>query len=300
MRGRRYPDRVQARAIALRTEGRSLGEISVILTIPKNTLSGWVRHVSLTAAQRQRLISKEITSAARGRPLAVEAWRKKIERWKETIRSQVDHLGALPFTQPSIGQLACGLLYICEGGKYPSTRHRSFGNTDPRMIRFFLLLLRRHLSLDEKKFRVRVMHRWDQDEEALQRFWSQETDIPLEQFYPARADSRTKGKPTQRTDYRGICNIMYFSTTLQYTLQAIGDSALNRAIGMEGRVALDDPGSGLLGEPEPPTYDTVYFSAFPERAEIRMVEQEGLEPSASCMPCKRSGQLSYCPANVSL
>ena len=29
--------------------------------------------------------------------------------------------------------------------------------------------------------------------------------------------------------------------------------------------------------------------------EKKLVEQEGFEPSTSCMPCKRSGQMSYCP-----
>ncbi len=37
-----------------------------------------------------------------------------------------------------------GILYICEGAKYPAARQLGFANTDPRMIRFFVLLLRQH------------------------------------------------------------------------------------------------------------------------------------------------------------
>ncbi len=253
MRGRRYLKSVRAQAFALRAGGSSLQEISDELRVPKNTLSGWVAHVELTDAMRKRLKSKERESAARGRPLAVEAWRRKTERWKEGIRAQVEHLGSLPFDQPDIGRLACGLLYVCEGGKYPSTRRLSFANTDPRMITFFLTLLRRYFPVEEKKLRVRIMHRWDQDGEALRRFWSQVTGIPFSQCYATQPDLRTKGHPTRRSDYRGVCDLTYSSTTLQYTLQAIGESVM------------------------------------------KVVEQEGIEPSASCMPCKRSVQTELLP-----
>ena len=93
---------------------------------------------------------------------------------------------------------------------------------------------------------------------------------------------------------------MSFSPTLQYTVQVIGDSALNRVAGGDDRTIRDHDNSSLLGEPEPPSYDTTYFSAFPEREEIKLVEQEGLEPSASTMPSSRSVQLSYCPTYVAL
>jgi len=209
MRGIRYPEQTRAKAVALRTSGWSLAEIAALLEIPKNTLSGWLRQVQLTDAQRQRIKAKELASAARGRSLAVIAWRKKIEAWKAEIRQRVEPLGSLPFGDPNIGRLTCGLLYICEGSKYPTSRFLSFGNTDSRMIRLFLLLLRQHFPVDETKFRVRVMHRWDQDGEQLKCFWSEVTGIPLRQFYPAYVDQRTKGKPTQRTDYRGVCCVSY-------------------------------------------------------------------------------------------
>ena len=112
MRGRRHPTGVRARAVALRQQGHSLREISDTLYVSKITVQGWVAHVSLTEAQCQQIREKEIISAARGRPLAVEAWRKKIAIWKEGIYHQVQHLGWLPFEQAAIGQLTCGLLYL--------------------------------------------------------------------------------------------------------------------------------------------------------------------------------------------
>jgi len=221
---------------------------------------------------------KVVESAARGRPLAVLAWQRKIETWKEGIRAAVEDIGALPFTQSDAGKLACGMLYICEGGRYPATRHLAFANTDPRMIRFFLLLLRRYFSIDEAKLRVRIMHRWDQDGETLGRFWSRATGIPSRRFYRPYRDRRTRGKPTRRKDYHGICHLQYFDTTLQYQLQAIGESALRLAEDGNGRAAVGDAPPGLVREPPAPRYRALRFAAFPERDEMFSLRHLGQRP----------------------
>ena len=230
MRGHAHPTTRRLQALALRREGRSLLEISQALGIPKNTISMWVREVVLSDAQRAQLEEKCRVAGAQGRPLAVEAWRKRIDLWKTSIEQDVKPLGALPFSNPAIGKVACGLLYICEGGRYPASRQLTFGNSDPRMIALFLRLLRSYFAVDGKKFRARVMHRWDQNGEMLRQFWSHRTGIPLTQFFASYADARTQGRPTKRLDYRGVCAIHYPSTTLQYQLQAIGESVMRAAV----------------------------------------------------------------------
>jgi hypothetical protein len=111
------------------------------------------------------------------------------------------------------------------------------------------------------------MHRCDQDSEPLKLFWSNVTRVPLRQFYPAYADQRTKGKPTRQADYRGVCCIHYASTTLQYTLQAIGESVLDLA-GAEAVNGQPIVEEGMLGESPPPRYHAKSFVPFPERDEL--------------------------------
>ncbi len=103
MRGDAHPALRKANAIALRQQGQSLTEIAAALGISKITIQGWVQHVRLTDAQRERLRRKEFEARAYGRSLAVLAWRKKIATWKAGIRNQVAHLGMLPFCDPAIG-----------------------------------------------------------------------------------------------------------------------------------------------------------------------------------------------------
>ena len=68
------------------------------------------------------------------------------------------------------------------------------------------------------------MHRWDQDGKSLNRYWSKLTKILPGQFYESYADKRTINKPTKKEGYKGVCAVMYFSTDLQFELQAIGES----------------------------------------------------------------------------
>lgn len=120
----------------------------------------------------------------------------------------------------------CGLLYLCEGSKYPSTRCLAFGNLDPEIIKAFLNLLRKYFHIRENKLRCRIIPRWDQDINELQSFWSNITKIPLGSFYKTISDKRTKGKVTAKKDYRGVCVIYYCDTSLQFELQSIGETII--------------------------------------------------------------------------
>jgi len=222
-----YPEKIKEKARSLRKQGWSLGEISQNLSIPKNTLSGWVKEIRLTEKQKQRIKKKEIISAAKGRILAAKVLKQKLENWKESIRKRTRQFSKMPFKNAKTGKLTCGILYACEGSKYPSTRCLSFANSDPKMIKFFLTMLREYFDIDEKKFRCRIQQRYDQNSDKLKRFWSSVTRIPLGQFYKNYADKRTEGKLTAKKDYKGVCTLQYFNTNLQFELQAIGEAVIN-------------------------------------------------------------------------
>ncbi|MDP2924205.1 MAG: hypothetical protein Q8O30_10885 [Candidatus Omnitrophota bacterium] len=222
-----YSTQIKEKARQLRKRGWSLGEINQKLNIPKNTLSGWVKEIKLTKKQKRRIKQKEITSAAQGRILAAKLSIQKLTLWKNTIRKRVAHFGKIPFENQEIGKLICGMIYLCEGAKYPSTRCLTFSNTDPKMIQFFLTILRSYFKIDEKKFRCRIQYRYDQNPEKLMKFWSWLTKIPLKQFYKAYSDKRTKNKPTTKKGYKGVCGLQYFDTSLQFELQSIGEAVIN-------------------------------------------------------------------------
>jgi transcriptional regulator with XRE-family HTH domain len=220
---RAYSERIKQKARSLRQRGWTLGEIGLKLNIPKNTISGWLKDIQLTRKQQNRIKDKIIASAAIGRPLASKLMRDKIEKWKNDIRTQVKHFGKLPSQNQEVGKLICGIMYLCEGSKYPSSQAMTFSNSDPKVIAAFLNLLRKYFHIHEDKLRCRIMPRWDQNINKLQRFWSKITKIPLRYFYKTKADGRTKGIKTMRKNYMGICALTYCDTSLQFELQAIGE-----------------------------------------------------------------------------
>ncbi len=238
-RSRRYPPSFKAEAIQLRRKGYSLDELSGRLQMPKTTVQGWVKSIPLPLLAQRRIRSRIRAAGRIGRPLAIIANRRKIEAWKQGIREKSQLTVNSANLTPSIGKLLCAVLYICEGAKYPSTRALRFGNSDPRMIRAFIQLLRHYFAIDERKLRGEVGHRYDQSQESLIHFWSKVTEIPENQFYRRKADPRTKDKKTKRRDYKGVCVVQYFDTTLQFTLQSMGEILMEENGGAGGNRTLN-------------------------------------------------------------
>lgn len=193
-----------------------------------------MKEIRLSAQAKRRIQWRILEGGKTARARAAIVNRERVEAWKRSIqessRSEVSRVRLTP----EFRKLLCAALYSCEGSRYPSTRVLGFANSDARMIRLFLHLIRTSFVVDEKKFRCQVPHRCDQDLETLIHYWSRVTDIPQEQFYRNKADQRTKGKPTLRKDYRGVCYVQYFSTTLQFTLQSMGEALMDILGGENG------------------------------------------------------------------
>ncbi|MBU4251392.1 MAG: hypothetical protein KKC39_08200 [Candidatus Omnitrophica bacterium] len=221
-----YPKNAKLRARHLRSKGWSLGEIDLKMHISKNTLCGWVKDIKLSNKQKKRIKQKIIDSGKIGRPLAVAANRRKIQQWKESIRNSVKHFENISLENPKLGKLICGLLYLCEGAKYPSSRYLYLGNSDPKIISFFINALRRYYEIDENKLRFSIGYRWDQNFQKLKNYWSKITKIPKSKCLNSIPDMRTKGKPTLKKNYMGICRIVYYNATLQFELQSIGETVI--------------------------------------------------------------------------
>lgn len=73
------------------------------------------------------------------------------------------------------------MLYWGEGAKTGGTV--KFANSNPDMIRVFLLFLRGICGVDEDRIKIIVHMYSDLDWGSLEKFWSSVTRIPLENFY---------------------------------------------------------------------------------------------------------------------
>ncbi len=231
---RKYPREVRIKAVALRRQGYSLEELMGLLQIRKATVQGWVHRVPLSKKAKERLRSRILAGGEKGRSRAIIACRQKMEIWRQEVQERSREFLKDVQLNPAIGKMLCSVLYLCEGSKYPSSRQLGFGNSDARLIRFFLYLLRSGFAVDEQKLRCQVLYRCDQSLEDLICYWSRVTRIPKEQFYSSRPDERTRGRPTLQKDYRGVCSVQYLDTTLQFTLQSIGETLMEKMVEPEG------------------------------------------------------------------
>ena len=85
------------------------------------------------------------------------------------------------------------------------------------------------LPLRSKKLRCTVQCRADQNQTDLEQFWQKVTHISKEQFYKTRIDPRTIGKPSKKSDYKGVLKVDYFDTKVQQDLESLANLVYNIA-----------------------------------------------------------------------
>jgi len=213
--------RLKEKVIKLRKQGKIYKEILKILkiNIPKSTLSYWCHNLPLPFGYQRKIQEYNKFNLNKARQLALIVNREKRKNYLQSIIIHNQHLVTVLKNQ-NIAKIALVMLYLGEGSK---TRKGSliFGNSDPLIIGLFLRLLRRCYRIDERKFRCTLQCRADQNIKKLEKYWSQITRIPYSQFYRARVDPRTVGKPSKNLNYKGVCRIDYFSADIFNELKII-------------------------------------------------------------------------------
>lgn len=201
---------LQAQAIFLRQQGFSLREISEQLKISKSTASIWLRKLKLSQKAQKALRRKGELGRSKGNKTIRE---KNLQKSLCIDASVGEYLAHPPF-QSWQAKAICAFLYGCEGAK--NERRVVFINSDPDLIRFFLILLRRAFFVDEGKFRI-LMHLHEYHDEKIQkRFWSGITGISEEQF--SKTYQKKNGKKVIREGYQGCISVRYNSGAIQKEL----------------------------------------------------------------------------------
>ena len=218
-----YTKYLRKKVRELRGQGKMYSEIekTVGVKIPKSTFSGWCRDINLSVSNRKRFSDLNRVHLERARELALDQKRRERIIYFENIDSRCKKLlDSYDKKNSSFKEIVLAVLYLTEGSK--SSGAIMFGNSDPDIIRMFVKLLRECYKIDESKFRCTVQCRADQNIEELERFWTATTLIPPAQFYKARIDKRTIGQKSRKLNYKGVCRIDYFSTSIADHLKSLG------------------------------------------------------------------------------
>src|SRR3989344_827777 len=215
-------------AIKLRKRGKSLRFIAHKLNIPKSTLSGWLKNISLTRKQEAALKRSWKDALIYARKKAV-VWhnverQKRLNLAEDEARKTIDNIDV---KNRYVLDLALAMLYFGEGIKKNS--ETGLGNSDPLILKMFLYVLKRNYRVDVNKIRAELYLRADQDVQKMKKFWSGELGLPIENFRYAHLDKRTQGSKTYR-GYHGVCLLRCGNVAIQRKLINISKEFFERVV----------------------------------------------------------------------
>lgn len=193
------------KAILLRNKGKSVKEISSLLHVSSSTVSLWVRHIRLSPAQKQRLITKVLqvlqTGRAKAQKIQQEARKIIITSLEKEALVELGHLSERDLFIAGI------FLYWAEGFKKDS--RLGFANSDPAMIKIFLKWLDyRGVPKEQIRLRVGINISHKNRVKDVEQFWSEQTEIPLHQFQkPFFQKFKWKREFPKPEEYFGVIRI---------------------------------------------------------------------------------------------
>ncbi len=175
-------------AFKLRMGGRSYGEITQALGIPKSTLSGWLSDLVISDEARNRIESRTRKKSIAGLIKRNRNQTKLAQiRAKEIRKEAASEISALSKRELLITGAA---LYWAEGYKKPIIRNGkevthhvvSLTNADPVLVKIFLRFLREYCETPEGKIKVSLRIFPHQNRAMLQEYWQKETKVLPQNF----------------------------------------------------------------------------------------------------------------------
>jgi hypothetical protein len=190
-------ERELARSIR-RDEGAPIKEIALRVGVAPSSVSRWVRDIKLTPAQRRELLRRNPAYNRQLSGSAIQAANRRAERiaYQEEGRS-------LALRGDSRHVAGC-MLYWAEGEKDRNALR--FYNSDPEMVRFFVLFLKRYFDLRDEEIKITCNLFADhvRRQREIEQFWldvAQLSKRSLCKSYVNAYSKHSKKKRTNRLPY---------------------------------------------------------------------------------------------------
>ena len=219
----KHKDKEYEQARSLRFQGYSIREICRLVPAAKGTISVWVRDISLSQEQLQRLDGNR----ARGRELArATRLRKREERIARYYREAEAEYERLRHDPRFMFGLA---LYIGEGYKGVNPEI-DFINWNYQVVLkaldFFLMI-----GVPKSGIKCRITLHPAQNRVEAEAFWSRVLGIPPSQFTPTyqAISPGSRGKRGQKWPHGG-CTLRAYRTDLKHKLDKWIQLALDREL----------------------------------------------------------------------
>ena len=200
-----YTKKIRDRARKLREEGISYNQLQRTLGIPKSTLSSWFSKSLGMPFDRGALLKH----LAKVRVLAAKAkTRIRLEELKSIQLKIQDEVITYPIHKVGFQKSLVSMLYWAEGTKHEKVGGLKFTNTDPRLVRLFVELLKNSYDINPSLFRIGLHIHYYHKIKTVRKFWSSYLKIPESQFNYIYIKKRSHTKRFRR-NFMGICIVSY-------------------------------------------------------------------------------------------
>ena len=207
---------LKEKAIILRRQGRTFSEIQAeIGSIPKSTLSNWLKNIELTNEQTLRIKQVMFEGGHSGRYAGSEKNRQlRIERLAHIQKAAAsDYLRF--HVKPAF--LAGLTLYLAEGSK--KTERFMFMNSDPYLMKCMVEWAEKYGEVKRENMRFRLYIHHQYADENCELFWENRLKAKPEQFL------KTVYKPSERVykknpAYKGCLRMEVLGSELYWRTMA--------------------------------------------------------------------------------
>ncbi len=167
-------------AIKLRKEGYSYTMIGQKIGVAKSTLSNWLHFIPFQPNQEviEKIGKAKLKSALYKQTIKF----KDIKRRKKEAHREVGKISDRDIFMLGIG------LYLGEGSK--SFEEIRVVNSDPVIIKLAISWLKKFCNLNTNHFKLAIHAYPDNNIKEAIYFWSQTTEIPIQQFNKTIIDAR--------------------------------------------------------------------------------------------------------------
>ena len=214
---------LREKAIQLRLQGKTYGQIKRELGLAKSTLSDWLRNLPLDQEQIKLLAkNKELAKDIRIEIFRTTFKNKRLKKLKSVLEKQSKEL--LPLSKKELF-LAGIFLYWGEGDK----KHGriSISNTDPRVVKFSLYWMIKILKIPKNVIKANLHLYKDMNVQEAIEFWSQELNLPKEQFRKPYIKKTNREGLTYKSFGHGTCRLyagsVQLSEQVAMSIKAISD-----------------------------------------------------------------------------
>jgi transcriptional regulator with XRE-family HTH domain len=162
------------KAIQLRKNGLSYGDIAKKLDISKSTASLWLHDIQLTPLQRKKLNANQAVHLNTGPHSSYERRKNQIQKIQDKAENEI----SFPLTKDAY-KLFGAALYWAEGNK---VNDFTITNSDPLLIQFMCQWFYKIFDIKPSHLKAHLNIYTNQNDIQIKKFWSDITKIPLSQF----------------------------------------------------------------------------------------------------------------------